>query len=64
MAQGGARLFRVSQMGFIAAVLGRGLIYSGADLAVAFYGAHHILAKGALFLAIGVSTACSPQRRL
>lgn len=45
----------VSQMGFLAAVLGLGL--SGADETVvplaAFYAAHHVLAKGALFLAIG-----------
>jgi formate hydrogenlyase subunit 3/multisubunit Na+/H+ antiporter MnhD subunit len=49
----------VSQMGFLAAVLGLGL--SAGDEAVvplaAFYAAHHVLAKGALFLAIGVSGA-------
>lgn len=56
----------ISQMGFIVAVLGRGLIDSGpgAGLGVAFYAAHHVLAKGALFLAIGATTACSPARRL
>ena len=45
----------VSQMGVIAAVLGMG--WAGGDagvgLLVAFYAAHHVLAKGALFLAIG-----------
>jgi formate hydrogenlyase subunit 3/multisubunit Na+/H+ antiporter MnhD subunit len=48
----------VSQMGFIVAVIGTGI--SAGDgavaLAVAFYGAHHVLVKGALFLAVGVIT--------
>jgi formate hydrogenlyase subunit 3/multisubunit Na+/H+ antiporter MnhD subunit/pimeloyl-ACP methyl ester carboxylesterase len=45
----------VSQMGLIVAVLGMGLTSDrGAQLAAAFYAAHHVLAKGALFLVIGV----------
>ena len=48
----------VSQMGLVAAVLGMGLFTGrGPDMAVAFYAAHHILAKGALFLAVGVVAA-------
>jgi formate hydrogenlyase subunit 3/multisubunit Na+/H+ antiporter MnhD subunit len=47
----------VSQMGFMAAVLGMALAAGdgGAGEAVAFYAAHHVLAKGALFLAVGVA---------
>jgi multicomponent Na+:H+ antiporter subunit A len=45
----------VSQMGFLAAVLGMGL--SAGDAGViplaAFYAAHHLLVKGGLFLAVG-----------
>lgn len=47
----------VSQMGVAAAACGLGLA-AGAPLtgsAVAFYAAHHMLAKGALFLAVGVA---------
>ncbi|MGZ5904648.1 MAG: complex I subunit 5 family protein [Reyranella sp.] len=55
----------VSQMGVIAAVLGMGL--TGADQSVAldtaFYAATHVLAKGALFLAVGV-VAVTAARRL
>lgn len=48
----------VSQMGFIVAVIGTGISAgdSGVALAVAFYAAHHVLVKGALFLAVGVIT--------
>lgn len=54
----------ISQMGLIAAVVGMGLANSdrGTALAVAFYGAHHILAKGALFLVIGVTTTTGSAR--
>lgn len=49
----------VSQMGFLAAVLGMGL--SGGDAGVipivAFYAAHHVLVKGGLFLAVGLAPA-------
>ncbi len=56
----------VSQMGLVAAVLGMGLAAGdgGAVMGVvAFYAAHHVLAKGALFLAVGV-VAASGARRL
>jgi len=53
----------VSQMGLLAAALGMGL--AGGDIGavpgVSFAAAHHILAKGALFLAIGVSAAAGPR---
>lgn len=46
----------VSQMGFMAAILGMGLAAGdrGTGLATAFYATHHLLVKGALFLALGV----------
>ncbi|MFC4526947.1 hypothetical protein ISN76_09615 [Dyella halodurans] len=46
----------VSQMGFLVAVIGMGLAAgdTGTALAAAFYAAHHLLVKGALFLAVGV----------
>lgn len=45
----------VSQMGFIATVLGMGLATGNttAPLVAAFYAMHHTLAKGGLFLALG-----------
>jgi len=50
-------------MGVIAAVLGMGLAAADKGTAlVAFYAAHHVLVKGALFLAIGVAAASSPRR--
>ncbi len=54
----------VSQMGVAAAVLGMGLAagQSSAVLATTFYSAHHLLAKGALFLAVGVVAATGPRR--
>ena len=54
----------ISQMGLIAAVVGMGLANSdrGTPLAVAFYAAHHILAKGALFLVIGLVAATGSAR--
>lgn len=47
----------VSQMGLIAAVLGMGLATGNAitPVAAAFYAMFHVLAKGGLFLAIGVA---------
>lgn len=50
----------VSQMGVVAAALGMGIAggIAATPVAVAFYALHHVLAKGALFLAVGVS-ACS-----
>jgi formate hydrogenlyase subunit 3/multisubunit Na+/H+ antiporter MnhD subunit len=49
----------VSQMGFLAAVLGMGVAAGDAEVAnvAAFYAAHHVIVKGALFLAIGVASA-------
>lgn len=54
----------VSQMGVLAAVLGMGLAAGdgGAVLAASFYAAHHVLVKGALFLAVGVVAATSARR--
>jgi formate hydrogenlyase subunit 3/multisubunit Na+/H+ antiporter MnhD subunit len=47
----------VSQMGLIAAVIGMGLAAADGSTASAagFYAAHHVLVKGALFLALGVA---------
>jgi multicomponent Na+:H+ antiporter subunit A len=55
----------VSQMGVIAAVLGMGLAAGDQSVALdtAFYAAAHVLAKGALFLAVGV-VAVTAARRL
>jgi formate hydrogenlyase subunit 3/multisubunit Na+/H+ antiporter MnhD subunit len=53
----------VSQMGLVAAVLGMGLLAGGgAGTAGTFYAAHHVLAKGALFLAVGVVAATGAGR--
>jgi len=53
----------VSQMGLLAAALGMGLAAGdiGAAPGVSFSAAYHVLAKGALFLAIGVSAAAGPR---
>jgi formate hydrogenlyase subunit 3/multisubunit Na+/H+ antiporter MnhD subunit len=52
-------------MGVVAAVLGLGLAAGdgGAGIAAAFYAAHHVLVKGALFLAVGVAAAGAQGRR-
>lgn len=49
----------VSQMGFLAAVIGMGMSAhdGGAVPLAAFYASHHVLAKGALFLALGACAA-------
>jgi NADH:ubiquinone oxidoreductase subunit 5 (subunit L)/multisubunit Na+/H+ antiporter MnhA subunit len=54
----------VSQMGFLAAVLGMGLAARDKSVALiaAFYAAHHVLVKGALFLAVGVAGVTASQR--
>lgn len=54
----------VSQMGVVAAALGMGLRLgdAGTPMAVAFYAAHHVLAKGALFLAVGVAAVAGLRR--
>ena len=53
----------VSQMGLLAAALGMGLAAGdiGAAPGLSFAAAHHTLAKGALFLAIGVSVTAGPR---
>jgi formate hydrogenlyase subunit 3/multisubunit Na+/H+ antiporter MnhD subunit len=55
----------VSQMGFLVAVIGMGLAAgdTGIALPASFYAAHHLLAKGALFLGLGVA-ATTGRRRL
>lgn len=55
----------VSQMGFLVAVIGIGLAAGdvGAPLSASFYAVHHLLVKGALFLAVGV-IAMTGRRRL
>ncbi len=55
----------VSQMGVVAAVLGLGLAAGDgtAGMAAAFYASHHVLVKGALFLAVGVAAAGRHGRR-
>jgi formate hydrogenlyase subunit 3/multisubunit Na+/H+ antiporter MnhD subunit len=54
----------VSQMGFVVAVVGMGLAAGdgGVALLAAFYAAHHVLVKGALFLAVGVVAATGARR--
>lgn len=46
----------VSQMGFVAAILGAALATGapGASTLAAFYALHHLLVKGALFLGVGI----------
>jgi formate hydrogenlyase subunit 3/multisubunit Na+/H+ antiporter MnhD subunit len=54
----------VSQMGFVAAVIGMGVANADAAAPVlaAFYASHHILVKGAMFLLVGVVAASSLGR--
>ena len=54
----------VSQMGFLAAVLGMGLSAGDTEAApiAGFYAAHHVLVKGALFLAVGVAAVIGARR--
>ena len=54
----------VSQMGFIVAIIGMGMLAGDgrAALAAAFYAAHHVLVKGALFLSVGVIAATGSRR--
>jgi formate hydrogenlyase subunit 3/multisubunit Na+/H+ antiporter MnhD subunit len=56
----------VSQMGVVAATLGMGLLLGLAETPVhaAFYALHHMLAKGALFLGVGLALASGPAGRL
>ncbi|MDM0105440.1 proton-conducting transporter membrane subunit [Variovorax sp. J22R24] len=55
----------VSQMGFVVALIGMGLAVGDGStpMIAAFYAAHHLLVKGALFLAVGV-VALTGRRRL
>lgn len=56
----------VSQMGLVAAIIGAGLAAGDATAPAlaAYYGLHHTLVKGALFLAVGVAFASGgPQLR-
>lgn len=54
----------ISQMGLVAATLGAGLVAgnAGAAAGAALYAAHHGLAKGGLFLAVGVLSGCGTFR--
>lgn len=54
----------VSQMGLIIATIGMGIMVAddSARVAAAFYSARHVLAKGGLFLAIGVIAATGLRR--
>jgi formate hydrogenlyase subunit 3/multisubunit Na+/H+ antiporter MnhD subunit len=56
----------VSQMGVAAAALGMGMALAepATPMAVAFYAAHHVLAKGALFLAVGLASVIGGRRGL
>jgi formate hydrogenlyase subunit 3/multisubunit Na+/H+ antiporter MnhD subunit len=56
----------VSQMGVVAATLGMGLLLGLAEtpLHAAFYALHHMLAKGALFLGVGLALASGPAGRM
>ena len=55
----------VSQMGVVAAIFGMGLTLGMAEtpLHAAFYALHHMLAKGALFLGVGLALAMGPAGR-
>lgn len=55
----------VSQMGLVAAILGAGLAAGNAESAglAAYYGLHHTLVKGALFLGVGVAFASGGASR-
>ncbi len=54
----------VSQMGVVMAAMGFGLAAgdAGTPLDAARYASHHVLAKGALFLGVGVALATSARR--
>ena len=55
----------VSQMGVVGAIFGMGLTLGIAEtpLHAAFYALHHMLAKGALFLGVGLALAMGPAGR-
>jgi formate hydrogenlyase subunit 3/multisubunit Na+/H+ antiporter MnhD subunit len=54
----------ISQMGVTSAVLGVALMAGDTEAAspVAFYAAHHVLVKGALFMAVGLATTAASRR--
>ncbi len=54
----------VSQMGLVATVLGMGLAAGDGHSAIdaAYLAAHHVLAKGALFLVVGVAASTGSRR--
>jgi formate hydrogenlyase subunit 3/multisubunit Na+/H+ antiporter MnhD subunit len=54
----------ISQMGLLAAVIGMGLAAAdrSTEGAAAFYAVHHVLAKGGLFLAVGLASLPDPRR--
>ncbi|WP_054212084.1 complex I subunit 5 family protein [Bosea vaviloviae] len=56
----------VSQMGLVAAILGAGLAAGDASAPglAAYYGLHHTLVKGGLFLAVGVAFASGGAHRV
>ncbi|GGJ12777.1 complex I subunit 5 family protein [Neoroseomonas lacus] len=55
----------VSQMGVVAAAIGMGLAggIATTPASAAFYALHHVLAKGALFLAVGVAAVAGGRAR-
>ena len=63
--EGGAGVFEREPDGRRRAVLGMGLAAGDATagMAAAFYASHHVLVKGALFLAVGVIAASGAGRR-
>jgi len=56
----------ISQMGLAVAAFGMGVAtgQAAAAMAVAFTAGCHVLAKGALFLGVGVASSCTGRRRL
>ncbi|MEO3472075.1 proton-conducting transporter membrane subunit [Roseomonas sp. CAU 1739] len=55
----------VSQMGVVVAAIGMGLAHGigTTPVSAAFYATHHVLAKGALFLAVGVAAVAGGRAR-
>ncbi|MCS0503208.1 complex I subunit 5 family protein [Ancylobacter mangrovi] len=55
----------VSQMGLVAAIIGAGMAAGAGDATrlAAYYGLHHLLVKGALFMGVGVVAATGARRR-
>lgn len=55
----------VSQMGVVAAAIGMGIVLglAATPASAAYYALHHVLAKGALFLAVGVAASCGGRAR-